>query len=148
MSAAETIALRDFLRQDPRLEGVTFVASTEDAAGESPQELVPPPYALVFAGGGPDNQERLTGPHTAREPSWTIHCVGASALAAEIVSDWVDDVLRPRGRGVILSVPGRQTGRLRRTDVGPVLDDDSTAPVVWYVPVTYRFKSSPASETT
>ena len=145
MTAAETRALRDRVRTHAQLAAATFVTTDQDpgADPDAPRTLTAPPYVLIYPGGGVDGQDRVTGPYTDRDPSFSLHCVGESALAAEIVADWVDAVLRPGGRGVRLDVPGRRIGALRRVDVGPALDDDSTRPVVWYVPVIYRFRSQP-----
>jgi len=139
----ETAAMRRTLEQAGLFP--VFVSSARDVTDPSEvRMLTAPPYVVLHPLNGADDQDRLTGPGARREPSWVLHCVGESSGAAEVVAERVDEVYRPRLRGIRVAVEGRRTKPIRRTDMAPVQEDDAVRPSIWFVPVTYSFESTPA----
>lgn len=143
MTRAETKAITDAIEAIPILAAKTFVSAARYVDGRANPDQVARPYVVVHPGGGPDNQERLTGTYSDRRPSFTIHVVGDTPQQVEDVMSQVDVELRANGRGVIPSVIGRRTGRVMRDSLQAIEKDaDSTPPLFWQ-PAEYAFKSSP-----
>jgi hypothetical protein len=57
------------------------------------------------------------------------------------VSERIDSVLRARGRGQVLNVPGERTGQMQRDYISPVQIDADVSPPMWYQTVEYGFQA-------
>lgn len=101
-------------------------------------------YVVIQPGADDDSQERQTGAYVNRRPSTTFQCVGTTPDQAISVTERLDKVLRPNGRGVRLSVPSERTGPLRRDYIGPAQIDPDTSPPMWFQTVEYSFDAQPA----
>jgi hypothetical protein len=135
MTRAHTAAVIAALKADPGL--VVFEGIAPDGQ--------PYPYALVRPGLATDRQERLTGPQSTFNPSYTVLACGGDPDQAEWVAEHVDTALRPRGRGILPVVPGRSTGPVNRDSLQPLLPDDDSQPPGWYRVAEYSFRSAPTS---
>lgn len=98
-------------------------------------------YLVLQVGTDDDSQERLTGPYSTRRPSVTFQCVGTTPEQAMWVSERVDSVLRARGRGQVLNVPGERAGQMQRDYISPVQIDADVSPPMWYQTVEYGFQA-------
>lgn len=78
----DTDALRAVLEAIPGLSGKTFVGFTTPVGTK-----IVAPYVLIFPAGGTNTADRLTGPSQVRNPSFTLHVVGANADSTQIVFD-------------------------------------------------------------
>lgn len=143
MTAAENAALKSLVLSD-----VTFAAAgkvyTGRAVTTDGKPITNTWYVVIQPGGDDDSQERITGRYVNRRPSTTFQCVGTTPDQAISVSERLDKVLRPNGRGVRLSVPGERTGPLRRDYIGPAQIDPDTTPPMWFQTVEYSFDAQPA----
>lgn len=139
----ELVALRDLIEADPRLAGRVGIGSAIVPGHEADDEppLLSTPYVVLYGAAEYGVADTLTGSaEWNRDPGVTLHAVGDSDLAAVAILGWVDGLLRPNGVGVTPAVPGRQTGRIRRTErPGNITDDDG--PRVVSAVAVYRFGS-------
>ncbi|WFR66637.1 hypothetical protein P9139_18105 [Curtobacterium flaccumfaciens] len=110
--------------------------------------MLTPPYTVITGSNEATNTDRFASPLASRRPSWIVHAVGTTELGAVQVLDWIDARLRPGGRGVIPTVPGRVTSRISRLERPGNAEDDSVQPSVWYAIAVYGFESNPARPTT
>lgn len=125
---AEIDALVDLLEQ----AGIVYVG---DAEG-------PPPYLRVVPQRNPDEQARLTGPRATEAIQVAVGAVGETPVQAMWLDERVDAILRPRGVGVRLVVPGRSCSPVERRASDMSADD--SAGRVWQVVSSYRLESRPA----
>lgn len=146
MTAAENSALRSLVLSDP-----TFAAAGKLYTGRAVSSTGTPItntwYVVIQPGADDDGQERFTGSYVNRRPSTTFQCVGTTPDQAISVSERLDKVLRPNGRGARLTVPNERTGPLRRDYIGPAQIDPDTSPPVWFQTVEYSFDAQPAPTT-
>jgi hypothetical protein len=142
MTAAENAALKALVLAD-----ATFAAAgkvyTGRAVGANNAPITNTWYVVIQPGADADSQTRLTGSYVHRRPSTTFQCVGTTPDQAISVTERLDRVLRPNGRGVILAVPGERTGPLRRDYIGPAQIDPDVSPPMWFQTVEYSFRSQP-----
>lgn len=100
---------------------------------------VDPPYVAVYPDPGRSIPGSLADPLSDYQAMLQITCVGETAEQALSVSD--------RARAA-MSVPLVVAGRsgLRPEELGgpPVARDDDVTPPLFYVPVQYRLRSTPA----
>ena len=141
----ETVALRDVLAAIPQLAGRVGVGrAPEDPAGEilSAED----PYAVIYGSRTDETGDRFAALQWRRRPSWIVHAVGSSELAAIAALGWIDDALRPgvMRRGITVPVPGRRTKPVRRLERPGNAEDDAVQPSVWSAIAVYAFESDPA----
>lgn len=141
----ESVALRSLIEADPRLVKRVGVGAAPVGADGKP---LAPPYVVLTGSNLAEERDRFASPIAPRRPSWILHAVGASELAAVAVLGWVDARLRPDGRGVVPVVPGRATKRITRLERPGNAEDDAVQPSVWYAIAVYGFESNPARPTT
>lgn len=143
MTAAENAALKALVLTDP-----TFAAAGKVFTGRAVSSTGAPItntwYLVIQPGADDDSQERITGRYVNRRPSTTFQCVGTTPEQAISVSERLDKVLRPNGRGVRPNVSGERTGPLRRDYIGPAQIDADTSPPMWFQTVEYSFDAQPA----
>lgn len=143
MTAAENAALKALVLTDAAFAagGKVF---TGRAVGANNSPITGTWYLVIQPGGDSDSQERMTGPYAVRRPSTTFQCVGTTPDQAVWVTEKLDAVLRSKGRGKTLAVPGLLTGPVRRDYIGPVQIDPDISPPTWFQTVEYSFRSQPA----
>lgn len=143
MTATENAALKSLILTDS-----AFAASgkvfTGRAVGANNAAITGTWYLVIQPGEDSDSQERFTGAYAFRRPTTTFQCVGTTPEQAIWVSEKLDSVLRDRGRGRRLTVPGIRTGPLRRDYIGPVQIDSDPSPPLWFQTVEYSFDAQPA----
>lgn len=123
------------------LNGGAKPAAITICDGYVPPNVVPP-YALVYfsfarPNGAPAND--LAGASEALVTMTTAHCVGADAIAARAVSQWVETALldvRP-------SITGRSCGLIRQDSAQQPIRDESTGVLVMDAIQTYRLVTAP-----
>lgn len=99
-------------------------------------------YVLLLPTFSPDLQERLTGPSAPQQIGIVTHCYAATFTESVWLADKVDSILRPRGWGVTLDVPGRDCDPVERSAAyGPARDPDD--PTLWDSIAEYQFISRP-----
>lgn len=142
MTAAENAALKALVLTDSTFAQAGKVF-TGRAVSSSGTPITNTWYLVIQPGADDDSQERITGRYVNRRPSTTFQCVGTTPDQAISVTERLDKVLRPNGRGVRLSVPGERTGPLRRDYIGPAQIDPDTSPPMWFQTVEYSFTVQP-----
>lgn len=146
MTAAENAALKALVLADSTFAqaGKVFTGRAVTSDGKP---ITNTWYLVIQPGADDDSQDRLTGGYVHRRPSTTFQCVGTKPDQAISVTERLDKVLRPNGRGVRLSVSGERTGPLRRDYIGPAQIDPDTSPPMWFQTVEYSFdaQTAPAS---
>lgn len=146
MTTAENAALKALVISD-----ATFAPAgklyTGRAVGADGKPITNTWYVVIQPGADDDSQERITGPYVNRRPSTTFQCVGTTPDQAISVTERLDRVMRPNGRGVRLNVPGERTGPLRRDYIGPAQIDPDTSPPMWFQTVEYSFDAQTAPTT-
>lgn len=143
MTAAENAALKSLILTDSAFAAANKVF-TGRAVGANNAPITGTWYLVMQPGADEDSQERLAGSYVFRWPSITFQCVGTTPDQAIWVSEKLDAVLRPRGMGRVLIVPGVRTGPLRRDYIGPAQIDSDVSPPMWFQTVEYSFRSQPA----
>jgi hypothetical protein len=141
----EAIALRTLIEADPRLSKRVGIGAAPAGSDGKP---IAPPYVVLTGSNLAEQTDRFSSPVGSRRPSWILHAVGASELAAVAVLGWVDARLRPGGRGVTPIVPGRATKPIARLERPGNAEDNAVQPSVWYAIAVYGFESNPARTTT
>lgn len=132
----EAVAMRGLLEADPRLTGRVGIG----AAPKMPDgSVLVPPYVVMTGSTTREEQDRFAGPLSHRRPSWILHGVGTSELAAVAVLGWA----HTRLADVAPVIPGRRTKPIRRTERPGNAPDDAAQPPVWYAIAVYAFESDP-----
>lgn len=116
-----------------------LLATVGVVLGDDP---LPAPYIRVVPQRNADEQARLTGPLATEVIQVAIGSVGETRDQALWLDDRVDAVLRPRAKGVRLTVPGRSCSPIERRASDLSTDDSATR--VWEAVTLYRFTSDPA----
>lgn len=132
----ETIALRTLLEEDDRLEGRVGIGKAPVGPGDI---VLQPPYAVLTGSTIREEQDRFAGPVSHRRPSWIVHGVGDTELSAISVLGWVHGRLS----GVVPTIPGRRSTRIRRIERPGNAEDTAVRPSVWYAIAVYAFESDP-----
>lgn len=145
----ETLAFRDAVEGIPQLAGRVGVGrAPEDATGAilSAED----PYVVIYGSRTDETGDRLAALQWRRRPSWIVHAVASSELAAIAALGWVDDTLRPgvMRRGITIPVAGRRTKPVQRLERPGNAEDDAVQPSVWSAIAVYAFESDPAPTTT
>jgi hypothetical protein len=146
---AETIALRDTIRAIAQFNGRVGVgAAPTDGTGAVLS--ADDPYVVIYGSRTDESPDRFSATQWRRRPSWIVHAVASSELAAIAALSWVDDRLRPGPfrRGITIPVPGRRTKPVRRLERPGNAEDDAVQPSVWSAIAVYAFESDPAPTTT
>lgn len=142
MTAAENAALKALVLTDS-----TFAATGKvyvgRAVGANNTPITNTWYLVMQPGADDDSQDRITGRYVNRRPSTTFQCVGTTPDQAISVTERLDRVLRPNGRGVRLNVANVDTGRITRDYIGPAQIDPDTSPPMWFQTVEYSFTVQP-----
>jgi hypothetical protein len=141
----ETVALRDVIAAIPQLVGRVGVGR----APTLPDGTVIPadkPYAVIYGARTDETSDRFAAAGWRRRPTWIVHAVGSSELAAVAALGWIDDKLRPGPfrRGIAIPVRGRNTSPMQRLERPGNAEDDSIKPSVWSAIAVYGFESDPA----
>lgn len=134
----EAVAMRALVEADPRLTGRVGIGRAPAGADGA---VLTPPYAVLTQSNTTESQDRFAGPVSNRRPSWILHAVGESELAAVAVLGWV----HRRLAGVTPDVPGRRTKPIRRIERPGNAEDDAVKPSVWYAIAIYAFESDPTT---
>lgn len=142
MARKDTQALKATIETVPQLATKTLLGrAPRDADGRLPTL----PLALIHPSGGTDTVERLTGPRNTRHPRFTVHLVGSSVDAVEIMRDAVKAKFHANGFGVAPPVPGERTyGFLWSESVPIQWDTDVAGSPVAYAVVEIEWTSDPA----
>ncbi|MGW5126682.1 hypothetical protein ACWEQ7_22030 [Streptomyces sp. NPDC004069] len=128
----------------PHLDAVQ--AALEDAGltvyvGGTPGGRWTPPdhFAVLYPDPGMATSESLANARTGFEATMQITCVGGDPVRALWVAGRVRQAL-----AVPLEVEGRSCWPPEDLGGPPVQRDDDVTPPLWYVPVQYRIRSTPA----
>lgn len=123
------------------LAGEPFPVHRYEVA-EDPDLLTTRRYVLLLPTFSPDRQTRLSGSYAPRLVSIVAHCYARSADEAGWLADRVDEVVRPRGFGVVPVVEGRKCDPVTRAaHFGPEREDAGS---LWDAFHEYQFMSYPA----
>jgi hypothetical protein len=142
VTAADDAWIVDALSAHPKLAGrVHELPVPRVSADEEADRL---PYVVVMPGYSPDHTDRVASHAVSRRPSYIVHAAGESSRAASIVDDWIDEALRPGGRGTIPEVSGRLCGAIERDAHPPVIVDADVDPPYVFRPSEYSWSSDPA----
>lgn len=142
----ETIAFRDAIASIPQLVGRVAVGQApEDPSGEVLSAETP--YVVIYGSRADETADRFAALQWRRRPSWIVHAVAASELAAVAALGWVDDALRPgvMRRGITIPVQGRRTSPVQRLERPGNAEDDVVQPSVWSAIAVYAFESVPTT---
>lgn len=145
----ETVAFRDVIGSIPQLVGRVGVGR----ALTNPDGTViaaDKPYAVIYGSRTDESTDRFAAAGWRRRPTWIVHAVGSSELAAVAALGWIDDKLRPGSfrRGITIPVRGRITSPVQRLERPGNAEDDAIKPSVWSAIAVYGFESNPAPTTT
>lgn len=145
---AETVAFRSAIESVPQLAGRVEVGRAPvDPTGEVLSADTP--YVVIYGTTTTEDRDRFAALAWRRRPSWIVHAVGSSELAAVAALGWVDDALRPPPfrRGITIPVLGRRTEPVERLERPGNAEDDAAHPSVWSAIAVYAFESNPAAIT-
>lgn len=142
---AETVAFRDVIASIPQLVGRVGLGKAPETADGKPLSA-DKPYAVIYGSRTDESSDRFAAAAWRRRPSWIVHGVGATELAAIATLGWIDDRLRPGTfrRGITIAVPGRTTSPVKRLERPGNAEDDAAQPSVWSAIAVYGFESDPA----
>jgi hypothetical protein len=142
---AEAVAFRDAIRSIPQLVGRVGLGQAPETPDGKPLDASVP-YAVIYGSRTDESTDRFAAASWRRRPSWIVHGVGATELAAVTALGWIDDRLRPGAlrRGVTIPVPGRRTSPVARLERPGNAEDDAAEPSVWSAIAVYGFESDPA----
>jgi len=125
----------------PHVDAVTAVltaASIVTSLGAAPPDASPP-FCVLYINAGQAVPGSLADPLSDFDALMQATCVGKTAEQALSVSDRVRAAL-----SVPLVVAGRSGLRPEELGGPPVQRDDDVVPPLFYVPVQYRLRSTPA----
>jgi hypothetical protein len=135
MSYAHVKALKEKLAEVSQFAGKVF--TTEAPHGTAA------PYVVVHPTPGTNTQERVTGPRVSKHPSFTLHIVGKSGDAVQILADEVEELLFPNGRGIRIDVPGERGKPLWFAQPIPIQARDDPQPTIVYAVIETGWQSDP-----
>jgi hypothetical protein len=121
------------------LEAVTGLTVYVGGAPESSGWVRPDRYAVLYPEPGMAVRESLADDRTDFEAAFQVTCVGSDPVRAL----WVADRTR-KALDIPLAVEGRSCWPPEDLGGPPLARDDDVTPPVWYVPVQYRIRSTPA----
>ena len=102
------------------------------------------PYIVWHPANGSNVQDRVTGPRSTRNPSFTGHIVGGSAEQVLVLLDLLEAKLSPNGRGIRIDVTGERGRPLNYSNPIPVQVQTDPQPTVVYGVVEVDWLSDPA----
>lgn len=135
MAEKHTAALVAESEEIPVLEGRVFVSIVDHGT--------PPPYLVWHPTAGVNTQDRVTGPRSTRNPSYTGHVVGETAQQVEQIMDLLEARLFPGGRGIVLDVVGESARPLMYSAPIPIQVDTDPQPTIVYGVVEVSWVSHP-----
>lgn len=134
-----TAAVKAAIETVSALASKTFVSVAPRTNGILPI----PPYVVIHPSDGTDSQGRVTGPHSTRNPDFTLHIVGASYDNAQTVTELVKAKFVVNGFGVKLTVTGETTKPCKWSSPIPTQVDNSLTPPLIYNVAELSFQSDP-----
>jgi hypothetical protein len=135
VSRIHTQALVAKTRQIPAFASSTFVTV-------APKGTVAP-YVLWHPVKGTNTADRFDGPRVTKHPRFTGHIVGESADQVQVLTDLLEGLLLPGGRGVRLDVLGERARSLMFSCPLPVQVLSDPLPEVIYSVVEVSWDSDP-----
>lgn len=108
--------------------------------GGAPAGIVlPKTYVVLYPDAGVASAASLADDRTRLDTLVQLTCVSTTWEGALGTADWARSALTGP-----LTVPGRQSWRPQELGGPPVQRDDDVTPPVYYLPVQYRLRSTPA----
>lgn len=135
---ADTDALRAVLEAIPGLSGKTFVGFTTPVGTK-----ITAPYVVIFPSPGTNTADRLTGPTQVRNPSFTLHVVGANADSTQIVVGNIATAFNADSFVTPPTVTGRRNSAGYFRCPLPIQVSDTADPPIAYAVVELGWASEP-----
>jgi hypothetical protein len=101
------------------------------------------PYIVWHPANGVNQQDRVTGPRSTKNPTFTGHVVGSTAEQVLVLLDLLEARLAPGGRGIRIDVTGERGRPLNYSCPIPVQVQDDPQPTVVYGVVEVDWLSDP-----
>lgn len=141
MGRKHTQALVAKTQEIPAFATKTFVTVAQYK--NEPTTRVTAPYIVWHPANGVNTQEAVTGPRIAKHPRFTGHIVGVDADQVQLLTDMLEALLFPSGRGITISVVGERSYPLWFESPLPVQVQTDPQPVVVYGVVECGWRSDP-----
>lgn len=135
MGRKHTDALKEKSKQIAALGQRVYITT-------APKDAVMP-YLVWHPARGTNQQAAVTGPRVIRRPRFTGHIVAATAEQVEVITDLLEELLMPHGRGIVIDVDGEKSYPLSFDAPLPIQAAKDPQPTIAYQVIEVGWTSQP-----